>query len=59
MLEKISPRLTLAYVTYNRKKLISNRVNNLLNMKIPSYIEIIIIDDCSSDGTYEALKKNY
>ena len=52
-----SPSLTLAYVTYNRKKLIVNKVKNLLKMKVPSYIEIIIIDDCSSDGTYDELDK--
>ena len=54
---KKPPIITLAYVTYNRKKLISNRIYNLLSMKLPSYVEIIIIDDCSKDGTYAELKK--
>jgi glycosyltransferase involved in cell wall biosynthesis len=50
-------KLTIAYVTYNRKKLITNRISSLLKKKIPSYLEIIVIDDNSSDGTFKKIKK--
>ena len=51
-----SYKLTIAYVTYNRKKLITNRISSLLKKKIPSYLEIIVIDDNSSDGTFKKIK---
>jgi glycosyltransferase involved in cell wall biosynthesis len=49
-------KLTIVYVTYNRKKLITNCIISLLKKKIPSYVEIIVIDDNSSDGTYKKIK---
>ena len=53
---KVLPKLTIGYVTYNRKKIITNRINSLLNTKIPSYLEIILIDDNSDDGTFKKIK---
>ena len=47
--------LTAVIVTYNRKELLSQNIEMLLKqtMKVDS---IIIVDNCSSDGTYEYLK---
>ena len=36
--------------TYNRKQLLKNALNSILNQTYSNY-EIIIIDDCSTDGT--------
>ena len=49
-------KLTIAFVTYNRKKLITDCIGTLLKKKIPNYIEIIVIDDNSSDGTFKKIK---
>lgn len=55
--KKLKILLTIFYSTYNRKKLILRRVKNILKKKIPNFVEVIILDDKSSDSTYEALKK--
>ena len=46
---------TIGYTTYNRKGLIVSRLNSLLAMSIPDNVEIIVIDNASSDGTFEAI----
>lgn len=58
MIKKVNTKikLTIAYVTFNRLDLIKKRVYELLKLDIPPEIEIIVIDDCSTDGTYESLK---
>lgn len=41
-------------VTYNRKKLLYENIDSLLNQSI-SFDRIFIIDNCSTDGTYKML----
>ena len=41
--------------TYNSKKYIFSCLNSILNQTYKNF-EIIIVDDCSTDGTYEYLK---
>ena len=43
-------------VTYNRKELLAENINMLLKQTWP-FDRIIIIDNCSSDGTEEFLQK--
>ena len=43
--------------TFNERKNISNLVNRLLKLDIPYDIEIIIVDDNSSDGTSDIVRK--
>ena len=43
-------------VTYNRKELLVENINMLLNQTWP-FDRIFIIDNCSSDGTKESLRK--
>ena len=38
--------------TYNEKKSLKNILN-----KIDSKFKVIVVDDCSNDGTYQYLKK--
>lgn len=44
-------------VTYNGMKWIQDCLNSLLNSSIPT--EIIVVDNCSKDGTVEFIKSNY
>lgn len=45
-------------VTYNRKKLLQENIEALLKQTVRDTLEIIIIDNASTDGTFEAIK-NY
>ena len=47
--------LTAGIVTYNRKELLSQNIEMLLKQTM-TVDSIIIVDNCSSDGTYEYLK---
>ncbi len=44
---------------YNSKKDILNCLNTIKNQNIKKKIEVIFIDDCSSDGTSGIIKKNF
>ncbi|MDC0965242.1 glycosyltransferase family 2 protein [Candidatus Thioglobus sp.] len=55
LLEKDNYMFTIGYATYNRKDCIVRRLNSLIAMDIPDNVEIIIVDNASSDGTFEAI----
>lgn len=44
-------------VTYNRKELLQQNIEALLKQTVRDTLEIIIIDNASTDGTFEALDK--
>jgi glycosyltransferase involved in cell wall biosynthesis len=51
-----NPKHTVIVITYNQENLISRSLDSLLCQK--EYIfEIIIADDCSSDNTWEVIKR--
>lgn len=41
--------------TYNRKSLLKRAINSLLNQSVKDF-EIIVVDDCSTDGTQKYVK---
>ena len=47
--------VTIIVPTYNSIKFIRKTISSILNETYKNY-EIIFVDDCSSDGTYEFLK---
>ena len=49
-----NPLFSIIVCTYNRKSLISKCINSILNQTINDF-ELIIVDDCSSDGTFDFL----
>ena len=55
LVEDSGYKFTIGYTTYNRKDLIIMRLNSLLAMDIPGNVEIIIVDNASSDGTFKAI----
>jgi len=50
------PLLTIGYATHNRIENIINRVKSLISSDIPDNIEIIIIDNASTDGSFKAIE---
>ena len=56
-MDTISEQKILAVVvTYNRKQLLLECIDHLLHQTIGQNIKILIIDNASSDGTYQVLK---
>lgn len=51
------PQVSIVITTYNYKQYIDKAINSAYNQKVPK--EIIVIDDCSTDGTEEYLKLRY
>ena len=56
-IKKIRTKLTIGYATHNRKQFIINRLKTLDSLNIPPEVEIIVIDNASTDGTFEAIKE--
>ena len=50
--------ISVIMATYNRKHLICEAIDSVLNQTYKNF-EIIIIDDCSSDGTGEMISEKY
>ncbi len=52
----LEPTVTILISAYNEVKVISEKINNCISLDYPSEkLEIIVISDCSSDGTDEAV----
>lgn len=52
------PTVSIIISTYNRKDSVRKAIESVLNQTYPD-IEIIVVDDCSTDGTYEELTVEY
>lgn len=48
--------VSFAIATYNRKTVVSRLIENLLSVN-RNDIEIVVVDDCSTDGTVDTLNK--
>jgi glycosyltransferase involved in cell wall biosynthesis len=56
MMTEISPKVTICVVTYNQVKYVEQCIQSLLSQKTNFKFDIIISDDCSTDGTIEILR---
>jgi glycosyltransferase involved in cell wall biosynthesis len=54
---RLEPVLSVICVTYNHEKYIADAVDGFLMQKTTFPIEIIVGEDCSTDGTLEILKR--
>lgn len=53
------PILTVGYTTYMRRESAMARVHSFLATPMAANVALLVIDDCSSDGTYEAITQNF
>jgi glycosyltransferase involved in cell wall biosynthesis len=51
-----SPLVSIVFTSYNHREYLKQALNSLVNQTYPN-LEIIIIDDCSTDGSQEILKE--
>ena len=51
------PSITIAIPTFNRKDTILKCISNLVNRALPYNVDILVIDNNSQDGTFDAIKK--
>jgi glycosyltransferase involved in cell wall biosynthesis len=49
--------LTICIATYNRSEIVTNLIKTLLGFELNNEIEILVIDDYSSDNTFESLSQ--
>jgi len=50
-------KVAAVVVTYNRKALLLENIESLLNQTVSDLLDIVIVDNASTDGTKEALEK--
>lgn len=53
------PSISIVVLNYNNKKVIGRCINTLLSHNTRYNYEIIVVDNGSTDGSYEFLKENY
>ncbi|GAG40384.1 unnamed protein product, partial [marine sediment metagenome] len=56
-MEKV-PLVSIIIVSHNRKDLLKTCLESLFKQEYKNY-EVILIDDCSTDGSREFVEKNY
>lgn len=54
----MNPKVSVIICTYNRKNLAPRAVNSALAQENID-LEVIAVDDCSNDGTFECLQESY
>ena len=57
--EKVYGQVSIVVLNYNNKKVIFNCVDTLLKFNNRYNYQIVVVDNMSSDGSYEMLKENY
>lgn len=51
------PKLSYILTTYNNKDFVARAFQSALDQDYEGYLEIIVSDDCSTDGTFEIVQK--
>jgi len=57
-MSNLSLQVSIVICTYNRKNLVTRAIDSALAQN-EVLLEVIVVDDCSNDGTYENLSKSY
>lgn len=52
-----TPKVSVAMITYNHEKFIAQAIESVLMQKTPFSIELIIGEDCSTDGTRKIVQR--
>jgi GT2 family glycosyltransferase len=58
MNDPTGPKVSVIIPTFNRKSMVSRLIDSVVNSSYKD-LEIIVVDDCSTDGTPEHVQKNY
>ncbi len=53
-----TPQFSVIMPTYNRRRCLPSAIASVLNQTVQDY-ELLIVDDCSTDGTVEWLRETY
>ena len=48
--------ITIGIPTFNRREIILKHINYLLKLNLPTFVDVLIIDNNSSDGSYDAVR---
>ena len=48
--------ITIGIPTYNRREIILKHINYLLKLNLPTFVDVLIIDNNSSDNSYDAVR---
>jgi GT2 family glycosyltransferase len=57
---KSDPLVSIVIPTHNRKEKLTRLIKSILSNNYPrDKIEVIVVDDASTDGTYEEIKKSF
>jgi dolichol-phosphate hexosyltransferase len=56
-INSVALRLSILVTVHNQKATIAQALNDILNLEYPCAMELIVIDDGSTDGTYDLLTK--
>lgn len=56
--KRLHPLVSICIPTYNRKRIVGRLLESIASSKYKN-LEIIVVDDCSSDGTIEYLRKAF
>ena len=49
----MKPTVSILLLTYNQKEFIAQAINSIIEQKVNFDYEVLIGDDCSTDGTCE------
>jgi glycosyltransferase involved in cell wall biosynthesis len=55
-MDKQYPLVSIVFTSYNHKEYLKQALDSLVNQTYPN-LEIIVVDDCSTDGSQEILKQ--
>ncbi|MEZ0602643.1 glycosyltransferase [Paraburkholderia sp. IW21] len=51
------PRVSVLLVTYNHQEYVAQALRSVLNQDYEGAIEVVVADDCSTDGTLDVIKQ--
>jgi glycosyltransferase involved in cell wall biosynthesis len=55
----VRPFFSIVITTYNRRDLVSRCIESCVNQTYAGDYELIVVDDCSTDGTVDALRERW
>ena len=57
-MKKVAMKLSIIIVSYNTKDILDECLASIYDSQINDSFEIIVVDNCSKDGTIELIEEN-